>query len=476
MEDFFTAQEQWKNGELSLKDRVGVFLGKIEEKSDLNAYLEVFADEALEKAGKLDSLIDRRAAGSLAGMIIGIKDTICYAGHVCSAASKMLENYVSPYSATAVDRLVKEDAIIIGRLNCDEFAMGSSGEKSAFGPVLNPINKQYVPGGSSSGSAVAVAAGLCDLALGSDTGGSVRQPAAFCGLPGMKPTYGRISRWGLIAYGSSFDQIGIISRSVNEMALALKVMAGADDYDAICPHNEVPNYLQHLKWQGKARIAVIKGVEEWMAEEVKEAYQRSIEALLREGHELVESEFAEMELQIPVFHALAPAEASLNLGRYDGIRYGYSRQSAETFEDLIIKNRTAGFGREVKRRILSGTYVLSGDRNGRYYQKAMALRELLTDNLKKLMKEVDFVFTPTTPDVAFPFGSKNRNITEMLYEDIFLVMANLSGLPAISLPVGNSKRGLPLAMQIMANAFEEKNMLAFSEHFMHKTRRNIIFT
>ncbi len=476
MNDFFTDQDKWKNGALSMKDRVRTFLEKIEEKSDLNAYLEVFADEALQKAEKLDALADRKNAGDMAGMVIGIKDTICYAGHICSAASKMLENYVSPYSATAVERLIKEDAIIIGRLNCDEFAMGSSGEKSAFGPVKNPVNEYYVPGGSSSGSAAAVAAGLCDIALGSDTGGSVRQPAAFCGVLGLKPSYGRISRWGLIAYGSSFDQIGIISSSVQEMALALKVMAGADGYDATCSENEVPSYPSHLKWTGKARIAVLKDADKYMTEEIKKAYQSTIEALEREGHEIMESEFAEMELQIPVFHALAPAEASLNLGRYDGIRFGASEKDAENYENLIIKNRSAGFGREVKRRILSGTYVLSGDRNRRYYQKAIALREVLTDNLSKLMKEADFVLTPTTPEVAFPFGHRNRNITEMLYEDIFLVMANLAGIPAISLPVGNSKKGLPVAMQLMANRFEEKKILAFSEHFIRKTRRNIIFT
>ncbi len=444
------------------------YLAAIEANEDLNAFLEVFESSARVQANRVDEKLKNGTAGRLAGMVIGIKDNLCYANHKVSASSKILENFESLYTATAVQRLIDEDAIIIGRLNCDEFAMGSSNENSAFGPVLNARNKKMVPGGSSGGSATAVAAGLCTAALGSDTGGSIRQPASFTGTVGLKPTYGRISRHGLIAYASSFDQIGPFTNSVEDAALLLEVMAGKDDFDSTVSSKPVGNYTEFQE-EKNLKIAVIRESYEMdgMDPEIKKQLEVTIDELKAEGHEVEFVSFPYLDFMVPTYYVLTTAEASSNLSRFDGVHYGYQTKDAAGVEETYKKSRTEGFGEEVQRRIMAGTFVLSHGYYDAFYTKGQKVRRVLKDKTDEILKSYDFIMLPTTPTTAFELDAVKDPIS-MYLQDIFTVHANLTGNPAISLPIGNHSSGLPFGIQLIANHFDEARMLNLSKQLSKK--------
>lgn len=439
----------------------------IESKKQLNAFLEVFAETALAQAKKVDEKIEASRAsasikpGKLAGVIIGLKDNICYKGHKVSASSKILEGFESLYSSTVVERLLAEDVIIIGRLNCDEFAMGSSNENSAFGKVLNPLNEKTVPGGSSGGSAAAVAAGLCHVTLGSDTGGSIRQPASFTGTVGLKPTYGRISRWGLIAYASSFDQIGPITKTVEDAALLLEVMAGHDDYDTTASQKAVGNYVNALNENKNYRIAYLKECveSEGLDPEVKKQTLASLDKLKASGHTVEGVDFPYLDFLVPTYYVLTTAEASSNLSRFDGVHFGYRSPNATDLESTYKKTRSEGFGKEVKRRIMLGTFVLSAGYYDAYYSKAQKVRNKIRQKTRDILSQYDFIVTPSTPGTAFEFGKNSADPIKMYLEDIFTVQANIVGCPAISVPNGTHSNGLPIGLQIMGRDFEEGDLL-----------------
>lgn len=445
------------------------YLARIKEHQHLNAFLEVFETSARDQAKKVDEKIKGGNAGKLAGMVIGLKDNLCYQGHKVSAASKILEGFESLYTATAVQRLIDEDAIIIGRLNCDEFAMGSSNENSAFGPVLNALDPSKVPGGSSGGSASAVAAGLCTAALGSDTGGSIRQPASFTGTVGVKPSYGRISRYGLIAYASSFDQIGPFTNSIEDAALLMEVMAGPDDFDATASTEKVDAYSIADK-TGQKKIAVIQECLETdgIDPEVKNTMLQYIDQLKNEGHTVEYVSFPYLEYMVPTYYVLTTAEASSNLSRFDGVHYGYRSDAAKGVEETYKKSRSEGFGPEVQRRIMAGTFVLSAGYYDAYYTKGQKVRRVLQDKTEEIFKNFDFILTPTTPSTAFELDAVTDPIS-MYLQDIYTVHANLTGNPAISLPFGKHSNGLPFGIQLMAPHFEEKALFDFAREMENKS-------
>ena len=451
-------------GVISCQSLVAHYLCNIEEGQSLNAFLEVFSEEALQQAAAIDKKLQTGKAGKLAGMVLAIKDNICYKNHKCSASSKILSGFTSLYSATAIERLLAEDAIIIGRTNCDEFAMGSSNENSAYGNVLNAANEKYVPGGSSGGSAVAVQADMCLAALGSDTGGSIRQPAAFCGLYGYKPTYGRVSRHGLIAYASSFDQIGPICRSVDDVALITSVISGRDEYDATLSSR--PTILPDLKTtDSKFRIAVLKDCmeAEGLDGEIKSKLTNVIDKLKASGHQVDSIAFPYLDYLIPTYYVLTTAEASSNLSRFAGIHYGYRSPNATDLETTYKKSRSEGFGAEVKRRIMLGTFVLSEGYYDAYYSKAQKVRRLLKNKTEEIFSKYDFILLPTSPTTAFKLGEKADNPIALYLADIFTVHANIVGIPALSIPVGNHNNGLPIGLQLMANMFEDDKLLSFAK-------------
>ena len=452
----------------SVLDIVGDYLRNIEQNKDLNAFLEVFEDSVRQQATAVDLKIKSGNAGKLAGLVVGIKDNICFKGHKVSASSKILEGFESLYTATALQRLIDEDAVVIGRLNCDEFAMGSSNENSAFGPVLNPVNKKTVPGGSSGGSAAAVAAHLCTIALGSDTGGSIRQPASFTGTFGIKPTYGRISRYGLIAYASSFDQIGVFSNNLEDSALATEIMAGRDEFDSTASSKEVESYFP-TKEIGKKRIAYIQESfeTEGINPEVKNRMMQIIEKLKSEGHVVEPVSFPYLEYMVPTYYVLTTAEASSNLSRFDGVHYGHRAANAQGVEATYKQSRTEGFGTEVLRRIMAGTFVLSHGYYDAYYTKGQKVRRVLQNKTKDIFNNFDFILTPTTPSTAFELNAVSDPI-QMYLQDIFTVHANLTGNPAISLPFGKTIENMPFGIQVMAKPFEEKALYDFSS-YLEKT-------
>jgi aspartyl-tRNA(Asn)/glutamyl-tRNA(Gln) amidotransferase subunit A len=438
---------------------VNQYLQNIANKKHLNAFLEVWSDEAIATAKNIDNKIANGTAGKLAGMVIGIKDNICYKDHKVSASSKIIENFVSLYSATAVERLLAEDAIIIGRLNCDEFAMGASNENSAFGNVLNDMDNSKVPGGSSGGSAVSVQAQLCHAALGSDTGGSIRQPGAFTGTYGFKPTYGRISRWGLIAYASSFDIIGTITKSSEDAQLLLSVMAGKDEFDATAIQEDANDFTFDLP--KKQRIAYIQETldMEGVQPEVRQATLNLIEKLRTEGHQVDAISFPELSYVIPIYYTLTTAEASSNLSRFAGMHYGLRSQNAVDIESTIRMSRSEGFGAEVKRRIMLGTFVLSSGYYDAYYTKAQKVRRVVANKTAEIFKNYDFILSPTTPTTAFKIGEKSNDPIQMYLADIFTVHANIVGIPAISFPYGTDNENMPIGLQLMANHKEEAKLL-----------------
>lgn len=443
------------------------YLSQIEANKHLNAFLEVFEESARAKALEVDQKIINGTAGRLAGMVIGIKDNFCYEGHKVSAASKILEGFESLFTGTALQRLLDEDAIIVGRLNCDEFAMGSSNENSAFGPVLNPLNEKFVPGGSSGGSAAAVAAGCCTAALGSDTGGSIRQPASFTGTVGFKPTYGRISRYGLIAYASSFDQIGPFTHDVNDAALLTEIMSGQDAYDSTASTTNVEKYTD-FKEEKALKIAVIKESYEMdgMDPEVKSTMKRTMDQLIAQGHEVEFVSFPYLDYMVPVYYVLTTAEASSNLSRFDGVHFGYRSTEAKGVEETYKKSRSEGFGAEVQRRIMAGTFVLSNEFYDSYYTKGQKVRRVLQNKTNDILKEYDFILLPTTPTTAFEIDAVSDPIS-MYLQDIFTVHANLTGNPAISLPIGNHSNGLPFGIQVIGEHFEEARLFSFSNQLMN---------
>lgn len=475
MKNYLTIQELQSDlatGKTSCAALVDSYLKKIEENKYLNAFLEVFADEAKQRAIEIDKKIKEGQTRKLAGVVIGIKDNICYKGHRVSAASKILEGFESLYSSTVVERLLKEDAIIIGRLNCDEFAMGGSNENSAYGNVLNPIDNSRVPGGSSGGSATAVKAGMCHAAFGSDTGGSIRQPAAFCGIVGMKPTYGRVSRHGLIAYASSFDQIGPFTNSVEDAALLLEIIAGADEYDSTASGKNVDAYSSQLNFSGKAKIAYIKDCIEHdgIDKEVSQNIFSLIDALKKNGHAVEPTSFPYIDYMVPAYYVLTTAEASSNLARFSGVLYGHRSKEAKDVNETFSKSRSEGFGKEVQRRIMLGTFVLSAGYYDAYYGHAQKIRRVLTEKTNAILEKNDFILLPTTPKTAFRFGD-NKDPVSMYLEDIFTVQANLTGLPAISLPIGKHSNGMPLGVQLIGKKFDEKNLLAFANYLMKEFSR-----
>ncbi|AFD09335.1 Asp-tRNA(Asn)/Glu-tRNA(Gln) amidotransferase subunit GatA [Solitalea canadensis] len=461
------------SGAITLGHLVNTYLERIQATTNLNAFVEVFGDEAIEYARIIDKKIKDGKAGKLAGMVIGIKDNICYKDHQVTASSKILQGFTSIYSSTVVERLLAEDAIIIGRLNCDEFAMGGSNETSVYGPVLNAADHTKISGGSSGGSAVAVQADLCLAALGTDTGGSVRQPASFCGVIGLKPTYGRVSRHGIIAYASSFDQVGPITKSIEDAALLLEVMAGKDDYDSTASSVPVANYSGNLEFKGKARIAYLSEAlnSEGLDPEIKASMQQNIDKLRAEGHVVEEAHFPYLDYVVPTYYILTTAEASSNLARYDGVHYGYRSDKAVDLETTYKKSRSEGFGLEVKRRIMLGTFVLSAGYYDAYYAKAQKVRRLIQDNLNQILSQYDFILLPNAPTTAWTLGEKIKDPVVMYLEDIFTVQASLAGLPAISVPVAEHSNGLPIGMQLIGKKFDEGNLLSFSKTLLNINKK-----
>lgn len=455
-----------ETGSLSCQTVVSHYLSRIEQSARLNAFIHVFAEEALERARELDQKkAAGRSTGRLFGVVIGIKDVICYKRHPVSAASAILKGFRSLYTATAVERLLAEDAIIIGSLNCDEFAMGSSNEHSTYGKVLNAMDESRVPGGSSGGSAVAVQAGLCMVSLGSDTGGSVRQPADFCGVIGLKPGYGRISRYGLIAYASSFDQIGILGTQVEDIALLLEVMAGADPMDSTCSRELVPPYSEKINQNKPLRVAYWKQALDHpsLDPEIRAAILDYLETLSREGHIVQGIDFEYLDYIVPAYYVLTTAEASSNLSRYDGVKYGYrTHQPVSDLADFYKDTRSEGFGKEVKRRIMLGTFVLSTGYYDAYYTKAQQVRQLIHEKTELIFKDFDILVLPTSPSTAFRFGEKSHDAVEMFLADLFTVYANLAGIPALSFPIGKHSNGMAFGVQVMSNRFDELSLLQFS--------------
>ena len=456
-------QESIKSGSVSCLSLVNYYLDRIDGHKDLNIYLEVFAEEAIVRAKNIDEKILVGTAGKLAGMVVAIKDNICFKGHNVSAASKILEGFESLYSATVVERLLKEDAIIIGRVNCDEFAMGSANETSAFGPAINPWQGaekiDLVPGGSSGGSASAVAARSALMATGTDTGGSIRQPAAFCGVVGLKPTYGRCSRWGIVAFASSLDQAGPFTRTVADNALMLQAMASHDAKDSTSSDVPLQDVMAAVGLGVKGmKIGVPREyVMDGMDPDVMALWQQGQDWLRQAGAELVGVSLPHTKYALPTYYIIAPAEASSNLARYDGVRYGL-RVEAESLDQMYEATRAAGFGEEVQRRILIGTYVLSAGYYDAYYLKAQKVRRLIKQDFDSVFDTVDALLTPATPSAAFAVGRKIDDPVVNFLNDVFTVPANLAGLPGMSVPAGVNADGLPLGLQVLGKPYDEASL------------------
>ncbi len=448
------------------------YLERIDRHRDDNIYITVFHEQAVEKARKLDKKLNEGGVpGKLFGMPMAIKDNISIKGAGLTCASRILENYESVYDATAVRRLEAEDAVFLGKTNMDEFAMGSSNENSAFGAVPNPFDKTRVPGGSSGGSAAAVAAGLALTALGSDTGGSVRQPAGFCDIVGLKPTYGRISRYGLVAFASSFDQIGVLARNCDDASLVLGIMAGKDEHDATSSHRDVPDYMADMaavKVDG-LKIGVPKEYfHESLNREVGEIVRAKLNELRDKGAELVDITLPESDYAIAAYYILVTAEASSNLARFDGARYGYRSSRAEDVLAMYVNSRTEGFGKEVKRRIMLGTYVLSAGYYDTYYKKAQQVRRVFQDRYREALEKVDVIAGPTSPFPPFSIGEKMDDPLEMYLADVFTVPASIVGMPAVSVPVGMDSRNLPVGMHLICDFFEEGKLMGIARHLQRR--------
>lgn len=461
-----------QNGQTTCVEAVRFYVDTIRRDTELNAWLSVYEEEALALAAQLDaSRSEGKPLAALHGVVVGLKDVISYKDHPVSAASQILKDFTAIYDATATARLKEAGAIIIGRQNCDEFAMGSSNEHSAYGAVKNALDTSRVPGGSSGGSAVAVQAGHCMISLGSDTGGSVRQPADFCGIIGLKPSYGRISRYGLIAYASSFDQIGIFGTNVEDVALTLQVIAGADDFDSTVSDTAVPNYSNALadKAATPKRIAYFKEALEHAGLDpaIRVATEAFIKKLTEQGYIVEPVDFELLEYVVPTYYILTTAEASSNLSRFDGVRFGH--RSDLHFEDLNAlykSSRSEGFGKEVKRRIMLGSFVLSAGYFDAYFTKAQQVRTMLHTRTQAIFQQYDAIISPTVPAPAFKIGEMQNDQVAMFLGDIYTVFANLVGIPAISVPLFKHPNGMPFGLQIMTSQFDEVSLLRLSKQFM----------
>ena len=455
-----TVQQDIHEGKTSCVQLVDYYLQQIDKSEDLNIYVEVFADEAIHRAIELDKKYRKHpeSVGRLFGAIVSLKDVICYADHEVTAASKILRGFRSVFSATAVERILAEDAIIIGRTNCDQFAMGSDNTNSIYGAVRNAADNLLVAGGSSGGAAVSVQADTCLVALGSDTGGSVRQPADFCEVIGMKPTYGRISRHGLLAYGSSFDQIGTLTHSVEDAALFLEIMAGCDDFDSTASQLPVDKYSENLEINSKKyKIAYFDKAlnSNGLDADIREMNVKMLDILRGAGHTVESVDFEYFDYVVPTYYVLTTAEASSNLSRFDGVRYGYRAENVGTLEETYRKSRTEGFSDEVKRRIVLGTFVLSSGYYDAYYTKAQKARRLVADRLAAIFADYDFIIMPVSPVKPWRIGEKSDDPVAMYLADIYTVLANLAGIPAIALGKQHC--------QFMAAKWDEGKLLAFAK-------------
>ena len=461
-----------KTNTISSKDIVQEYLQRIEANQHLNAFIEVYANEALQKATELDA---KRTAGQslkkLHGVVIAIKDVICYKDHKVSAASAILKDFTSLYTATALQYLLDEDAIIIGNCNCDEFAMGSTNENSSYGKVLNALDNNKVPGGSSGGSAVAVQADLCMLSLGSDTGGSVRQPADFCGIIGIKPSYGQLSRYGLLAYASSFDQIGIFGKDMDDVALLLDIMSQHDPMDStMSPEPASGLHPITIEKDKKYRFCYFPQAVNHASidPEIKEKISGLIGQLKNDGHTVEEIDFDLIDFIVPAYYVLTTAEASSNLSRYDGVRFGHqSPKKPADLNDFYLNNRTEGFGMEVKRRIMLGTFVLSTGYYDAYYSKAQKIRALLVEKMNGIFAAYDAILLPNSPETAFEFGKSDKDPIAVYLADIYTVLANLTGLPGISLPLFSHSNNMPFGLQLMTNRANELTLLHISKTLLN---------
>ncbi len=460
-----------RSGDYSMSELVDSYLQCAKKYESLNIYIELYEEEVKKQANRIDQQIKKGAQlGALYGCVISIKDIISYKDHGLTAASKILDGYISPYHATAVERLLAEDAIIIGRTNCDEFGMGSANENSIYGPTKNGADEHRVPGGSSGASAVSVQMNTCLIALGSDTGGSVRQPASFCGVYGLKPSYGRISRYGLIAYASSFDQIGILGHRPDDIARVLEVSAGKDPMDATSASRPIDRYSAD-KVIPNPKIAYFSSLidHEKLEESIKNNFLQILEQLRSSGASIVEKGFEFADYLVPTYYVLTTAEASTNLSRYDGVRYGHRSESSSTLEDMYVNSRTEGFGKEVKRRIMLGTYVLSEGYFDAYFTKAQQVRRLITEEINKVLEECDFIILPTSTSLPWRIGEMKEDPVAVYISDMYTVLANLTGLPCISIPSGNNTDGLPFGIQIMSKKYSEHDLLALAKSLKSAT-------
>lgn len=453
-------RQELERGETSCERVAEEFLRTIHRNERLNAFLSVFGERTLERARSIDRRRAEGRAGQLAGMVVAIKDVLCMRGEPVTCASRMLDTFTAPYDATVIERLQDADAILIGKTNLDEFAMGSSTEHSAFGPVRNPVDEDRVPGGSSGGSCVAVAAGMAHTALGTDTGGSIRQPASFCGVVGLKPTYGRVSRYGMVALASSFDQIGPFAHTVADAARVLQVIAGHDERDSTSARVPVPDYGSALTGDVRGlRIGLPReAFTEGLHDDVRQSIEGVIERLRRAGAEIRTVSLPHAQYHISTYYILMTAEASSNLARYDGVRYGHRSSEARTLGDVYTRSRSEGFGDEVKRRIMLGTYVLSAGYYDAYYRKAQKVRRLIQNDFVEAFRTVECLLMPTSPTTAFRFGEKSDPLA-MYLSDIYTVSANLAGVPAISVPCGADRQGLPIGVQFLGPQFGETTIL-----------------
>lgn len=468
-------QKKFTAGEVTATEIVRAYfmrIGQVEPK--VKAYVTQAKETALAQAADLDQKLKGwRKTKPMTAMPLAIKDNICTKGVVTTCSSRMLQSFVPPYNATVIERLRAQEYILVGKANLDEFAMGSSTENSAFGPSRNPWNLHYVPGGSSGGAAAAVAADECAAALGSDTGGSIRQPAAFCGVVGLKPTYGRVSRYGLVAFASSLDQIGPITKDVADAAFLLGAIAGHDPMDSTSANTSVPDYMKALKKKDLKKLKVGVPMEffaDGLDPEVDQAVRVAIEELKKLGGEIKEIQLPRTDAAVAVYYVIATAEASSNLARYDGVKFGLRAKETKDLLDLYMKTRQEGFGSEVKRRIMLGTYALSSGYYDAYYGKAQMVRTLIRQDFEAAFKEVDLIATPVTPTPAFKLGDKNEDPLQMYLSDIYTISINLAGLPAISLPCGFSKAGLPIGLQLIGRAFEEETMLRAAHAYEQSTQ------
>ncbi|HRE40758.1 MAG TPA: Asp-tRNA(Asn)/Glu-tRNA(Gln) amidotransferase subunit GatA [Ignavibacteria bacterium] len=463
-------QKELNSGKLLLVDAVKYYLDKISSQKHLNVFISVFENDALTRAEEIQKKINSGTAGKLAGLVISVKDVITIKDKLHTCGSKILSNYTSVYNATVIERLISEDAIIIGKVNCDEFAMGSSNENSYFGAVLNPVDNSRVPGGSSGGSAVSVAADMCMVSLGSETGGSIRQPASFCGITGLKATYGRISRFGLTAFASSFDSIGIFGKNDYDIAAVLEVISGEDEYDSTSAKEKVPEFTVETGNNIKPGEIIFGYAKEYfedgLNEEIKNGILKKIEFLKNKGFEVKEISLPHSKYVIQTYYILTSAEASSNLARYDGVRFGFKSENHSNLEEMYVNTRSEGFGAEVKRRIMLGTYVLSSGYYDAYYKKGQKMRRKITEDFENAFKEVDYIISPTTPTTAFKLGEKNDDPLAMYLNDIYTASVNLAAIPAISVPAGNDSNGLPFGIQIMGKKFDEAGLLKVSKLFI----------